>query len=295
MAPQPSAVWVVREEDGLLDFLVSNVAQAGDGGNFKKVVFEQALVEIAPLHEHGPPKTVKMPGRSTVSFKRFNVSGWTWSDTDGCGITPESADTWDEYVRHHPEAKPFRNRGWRHVQRFEMLIPNSTPRGANVVYPSQTKQVTEDSDEEEHDGDDTEIEGTLSQSSTQSPATSQPSSSTPTTPPRSQRVRPKSGASAISDMAASVTRFGDAIAAALAPPPDLIASTPRCRIDALTAFGKNKKDRLSQIDFITMIDILHKDSTACDTYNIFVDKKNIREDWIEAQLLQATLKAQSVI
>ncbi|KAH6897731.1 hypothetical protein BKA70DRAFT_1231380 [Coprinopsis sp. MPI-PUGE-AT-0042] len=30
MAPQPSAVWVAREEDGLLEFLVSNVAQAGD-------------------------------------------------------------------------------------------------------------------------------------------------------------------------------------------------------------------------------------------------------------------------
>ncbi|KAH6902272.1 hypothetical protein BKA70DRAFT_1435428 [Coprinopsis sp. MPI-PUGE-AT-0042] len=301
--PLQSAIWVAREEAALLDFLVAHVAEAGDGGNFKKATFERALNTVSSYHERGPVKTVRMLQNKYTALKKIfrvvealqRVSGWTWSDTDGCGITPESADSWDAYVKHHPEAKPFRNCGWCHTQRFEFLIPPSVARGANVIYPSQpqgTHGAEESDNEEDHD---VEIEASSSQLSATASNSPSATPGPPNTPSPPQRVRPKSGAAAIADMAASVTKFGDAVAAALAPPSDSVPPTPRRRIDAITAFSENERQRLSQTDFFTMLDIFRKDTTACDIYTIFADKKDIREDWIEAQLLQVVLKASSII
>jgi hypothetical protein len=38
------------EEAALLDFLVEHQAEAGDGGNFKKAMFERASAAIAHLY-----------------------------------------------------------------------------------------------------------------------------------------------------------------------------------------------------------------------------------------------------
>jgi hypothetical protein len=45
----PSAIWTPAEETALVDFLVDNKAEAGDGGNFKKATFQRAANNIAPL------------------------------------------------------------------------------------------------------------------------------------------------------------------------------------------------------------------------------------------------------
>ena len=55
----PSAIWTPAEEAALVDFLVDNKAEAGDGGNFKKATFQRAANKIAPLRECGAAKTVK--------------------------------------------------------------------------------------------------------------------------------------------------------------------------------------------------------------------------------------------
>ena len=55
----PSAIWTPAEEAALVDFLVDNKAEAGDGGNFKKATFQRAVNSIAPLCECGTVKTVK--------------------------------------------------------------------------------------------------------------------------------------------------------------------------------------------------------------------------------------------
>ena len=53
------AVWTSAEETALVEFLVENRSEAGDGGNFKSPTFQQAVAHIAPLLKEGPVKTVK--------------------------------------------------------------------------------------------------------------------------------------------------------------------------------------------------------------------------------------------
>jgi hypothetical protein len=68
-----SAVWTPREETALVDFLVENKAEAGDGGNFKNVTFQRAVLSLAPLHERGAPKTVKSCQNKYATVSFFNL------------------------------------------------------------------------------------------------------------------------------------------------------------------------------------------------------------------------------
>lgn len=72
--------------------------------------------------------------RVVVALK--GVSGWTWSDSTGASITHAEASSWDDYQARHPEAKPFRNKGWPHFHTFATLMPSPNV-GANVFHPSQ--------------------------------------------------------------------------------------------------------------------------------------------------------------
>jgi len=139
------AIWTPREEAALVDFLVENKAEAGDGGNFKNVTFQRAALSIAPLHERGALKTVKSCqnkyaavsllisflsyldyriAEQKIKFRKVYciicaiqlVSGWAWDDGTGASITVDSASSWEDYVKKHPEAKPFWNKGWPHFQ-----------------------------------------------------------------------------------------------------------------------------------------------------------------------------------
>ncbi|TFK18578.1 hypothetical protein FA15DRAFT_551971, partial [Coprinopsis marcescibilis] len=66
-----------------------------------------------------------------VVFAIQQVSGWTWDDETGASITPDSANSWDSYVCHRPEAKPFRKKGWTYLHKVAELMPNNVT-GANV-------------------------------------------------------------------------------------------------------------------------------------------------------------------
>ncbi|TFK23132.1 hypothetical protein FA15DRAFT_571423, partial [Coprinopsis marcescibilis] len=132
-----SAVWTEPEEDALLKFLVEHQAEAGDGGNFKKATFENSAASIAHLHQRGAVKTYKTCQNKwsamifCVICTLQKVSGWTWDNKTGASITPETASSWDDYVHHHPDAKPFCNRGWCHLSMVTELMP-STVSGTNV-------------------------------------------------------------------------------------------------------------------------------------------------------------------
>ncbi|KAF8808362.1 hypothetical protein BYT27DRAFT_7096815 [Phlegmacium glaucopus] len=136
------AVWTTAEETALVDFLEDNKAEAGDGGNFKTTTFQQAVSQIAPLHEHGLVKTVKSTCTKWILFRKIYhiiqaiqlVSGWVWDDDTGASITANSASSWDDYVKKHPEAKPFRNKGWKHFNKVASIMP-FTPACAHVFYP----------------------------------------------------------------------------------------------------------------------------------------------------------------
>ncbi|TFK26848.1 hypothetical protein FA15DRAFT_553992, partial [Coprinopsis marcescibilis] len=110
--------------------LLEHRSEAGDGGNFKKPTFEAAASSIAHLHLRGAIKIFKIcQNKYLALWKTYHVvcaiqqvSGWTWSDDTGASITSDIADSWDNYVRHHPEAKPFCNKGWVHFHKVSELM-----------------------------------------------------------------------------------------------------------------------------------------------------------------------------
>ena len=50
------------------------------------------------------------------------------------------ASSWDDYVKKHPEAKPFRNKGWIHLRKFVDIMPSSTS-STNVFHPSASQSA----------------------------------------------------------------------------------------------------------------------------------------------------------
>ena len=66
------------------------------------------------------------------------VSGWVWDDDTGASINPHTASSWDDYVKSHPEPKPFRNKGWPHLTKMSLLMP-SMPVGAHVFHPTASQ------------------------------------------------------------------------------------------------------------------------------------------------------------
>jgi hypothetical protein len=63
-------------------------------------------------------------------------SGWTWSDETRASITPEMEDAWANFIKSHKDAKPFKNKGWVHLEKVTSLMP-ATVKGAHVFRPSQ--------------------------------------------------------------------------------------------------------------------------------------------------------------
>ncbi|KAF8151322.1 hypothetical protein B0H34DRAFT_810484 [Crassisporium funariophilum] len=139
------AVWISAEETSLVDFLLDNKLEAGDGGYFKTTTYRRAVTHIAPLHERCIVKTVKACRNKWCAFCKIykiiraiqSVSGWVWDDKTGATITADSSSSWDHYVKQHPAAKPFRNKGWVHFRKVA-LIMLSTAAGSNIFHPTST-------------------------------------------------------------------------------------------------------------------------------------------------------------
>ncbi|KAF8159736.1 hypothetical protein B0H34DRAFT_655091 [Crassisporium funariophilum] len=110
-----------------IPYLLEHHSEAGDGGNFKKATFTQAAVFITPLHKRGGTKDHKALQNKWAAFGKLyrvvkaiqTVSGWHWDDKHGASIGPDEAATWDAYVKAHPEAKPFRNKGFVPLKAME--------------------------------------------------------------------------------------------------------------------------------------------------------------------------------
>ena len=56
-ASEPKCEWTADEEERLILFLLSEIASAADGRNFKKVTWTAAAVEMAKIPTKGPNKT----------------------------------------------------------------------------------------------------------------------------------------------------------------------------------------------------------------------------------------------
>jgi hypothetical protein len=137
--------WISAEEVALVAFLHDNRAEAGDGGSFKKSTFQRAAQYIASFRGNGQAKDVKSCQNKWTALRKIyrviqaikEVSGWHWDDETGASITPATSSSWDDYVRKHPAAKPFRNKGWVHLHKVADIMP-STISGSNVYHPTGT-------------------------------------------------------------------------------------------------------------------------------------------------------------
>ena len=56
---EPKCEWSAEEEEQLIVFLLSEIASTADGRNFKQVMWNAAVVEMAKVPTKGPDKTVK--------------------------------------------------------------------------------------------------------------------------------------------------------------------------------------------------------------------------------------------
>lgn len=84
-------------------------------------------------------------------------------------------------------------------------------------------------------------------------------------------------------MSASLTQVGNALAAALAPPPNAIDPTPRRRSNAVAAALRVEKTWLSNNELVSFIDFLRGDQTAADIY-LALDEPDVRKEWVRIQL-----------
>ena len=165
-----NAAWTDQDVVALLDILIRNMASAGDGGNFKMSVFNSASAELNKVITRGGHKTGKSCQNKYKSVRllwlfysfllicfilqlrktleailhiKYQASGFTWDDERGADIDIASDAAWTTYVKQHPGAKPFRNKGWVHLAQMEQLAP-SKARGCNVFRAPQA--VAEDHD-----------------------------------------------------------------------------------------------------------------------------------------------------
>ncbi|KAH0587777.1 hypothetical protein H2248_006535 [Termitomyces sp. 'cryptogamus'] len=99
-----------------------------------------------------------------------NNSSWSWDDQGSIQVTSEKQRTWDTFVDKNPEAEPFVDVGWIHLETFDQLAPATTC-GTHVYWatcglaPSDDEGDGIDSDltpveEEEKSGSDNDSDTT---------------------------------------------------------------------------------------------------------------------------------------
>ncbi|KAJ6580648.1 hypothetical protein B0H19DRAFT_1328687 [Mycena capillaripes] len=257
--PDANAAWTDADVLAFLDFLVSKISAAGEGGNFKMTTFNAAKDVMNKIRTRGGLKTAKSchgKYKAVIDALRNNTgtSGFTWTDEHGANIDAATAAAWDGYVKVYPDAKPFRNHGWPFLSRMDELVP-SQAKGTHVFRASQAVVLGDefpgslslgDEDqvgsptrwnmEDENYGKDDELDDDeQGSSSSPTPAAQTPAPAgrkrpaSPTSTAK-KRVRRSGGSAALGDIAASAgefieilgniaTTFSLSAATAAAPPP----------------------------------------------------------------------------
>ncbi|KAJ7776063.1 hypothetical protein DFH07DRAFT_951971 [Mycena maculata] len=323
-----SAIWTTPETKKLVDFLVDQVSRAGDGGNFLTAVWNEAAALLAPMLKDGGPKTAKvcrnkytqLHGLFKVVREIKKVSGWHWDDNTGASITADTKSSWDDYVRVHPNAKPFRNKGWPYYSQLEELVPPETSsihiyrpsQGTGAgdsdedLVPSDDNDEQEDEDNNGGDNDEQEYEEMShprrarppsprwdieNSSSSPNTAASQTSFDAPArkqrqaaTPGPSRRLRPPApGPAALSQLASSVTDVSESLRSALGPPDrGGLPATPKRQMNAM-ARAQKLEGWLGDEKLAAFIEILEQDVHAADAYSTLTNDA-LRRAWITRRL-----------
>ncbi|KAF8216706.1 hypothetical protein K438DRAFT_2007510 [Mycena galopus ATCC 62051] len=126
-----NANWLFEDESSLIEFLVENIAEAGDNKNLTMKTFHACADHLEPTRTKGGPKTAKSCAQKYSNLRKLQglvdlikaISGWKWSDEKGADIDLTTKDTWDDWVLVHSDGKRFRNKGWAHYDSLVPLMP----------------------------------------------------------------------------------------------------------------------------------------------------------------------------
>ncbi|KAG0694085.1 hypothetical protein DFH29DRAFT_1006647 [Suillus ampliporus] len=81
-------------------------------------------------------------------------SGFSWDNKFGAGIDSTLEAVWAAYVKRHPDAAPFRNKGWPHFDELDTLLSTTASKGTHAFHA-----VLEESHEQSPDLDFLNEEG----------------------------------------------------------------------------------------------------------------------------------------
>ncbi|RDX45603.1 hypothetical protein OH76DRAFT_1333850, partial [Lentinus brumalis] len=135
------AVWTPAQEQRLLAFLTKHKSEAGDGGLFKMTTYNAAATYLNNKKYTGATKTGEICKNkynrlrsyfwAVQELKGRSASGFSYDDELGAGITKENEQIWEDYVKSHKYASPFKNKGFAYYDLMLDLMP-SKAKGGNV-------------------------------------------------------------------------------------------------------------------------------------------------------------------
>ncbi|KAK7015368.1 hypothetical protein R3P38DRAFT_2543759, partial [Favolaschia claudopus] len=142
MPDKSAANWTADPKDitNLLAFFHSVRSRIGDGGNWDKTVLKEAEVHMAGLGApvKGGPKVWTAIRNKWKDVRCcagllpcFCASGWNYSDELGFNVDDDNREAWGNFVKAHPQFRPFANHGWEHFKTMDEIVP-SRARGLYV-------------------------------------------------------------------------------------------------------------------------------------------------------------------
>ncbi|KAF8060959.1 hypothetical protein FPV67DRAFT_1631942 [Lyophyllum atratum] len=323
-ATSKKAAWTHADTTHFLEYLIEHKSEAGDGGNFKVATWRACAAHLNETLTKGAQKTyLSCKGKYRTLKSTYDIvclirdnSGWSWDDEEGASITPEKKGTWDDFKAKHPDAAPFRNKGWPYLASFDSLIP-SKAKGNHAFRASQGPRPVLDQQSQDLDGDDIgapdeawqafeveeddggaraddEDEEDIPESAPEPsprsvPMTPAPSSSrkrtaaAPTSASAAKTPRLSAGAQGIADIGRSMGRFTEVLENVFAPTQTGLEATPRRKQRAIGQAQELEDGWLSEDDLIKFIDVLEKDVAAVDTY-LVLKKESLRKKWVRGKL-----------
>ncbi|KAK7007249.1 hypothetical protein R3P38DRAFT_2554070, partial [Favolaschia claudopus] len=172
MPDKSAANWTADPKDitNLLAFFHSVRSRIGDGGNWDKTVLKEAEVHMAGLGapvKGGPKvwtairnkwKDLHKLHEHFVQIKQktfVGASGWNYSDELGFNVDDDNREAWGNFVKAHPQFRPFANHGWEHFKTMDEIVP-SRARGLYVFVAGAPQSVSQppESQSQSQDNDD---------------------------------------------------------------------------------------------------------------------------------------------